>query len=51
MGVKGLNHNFEKSTIFALSLKQMSSSSFHMFIYARSEQCDIIEGPTYLLII
>ena len=26
---------------FALSFKQMSSSSFHMFIYARSEQCDL----------
>ena len=26
----------KKNTIFALSLKQMSSSSFHMFIYARS---------------
>ena len=26
---------------FALSLKQMGSSSFHMFIYARSEQCDL----------
>ena len=32
--------NFEKSAIFALSLKQLSSSSFHMFIYARSEQRD-----------
>ena len=28
----------KKSTIFALSLKQTSSSSFHMFIYARSER-------------
>ena len=26
----------KKSAIFALSLKQLSSSSFHMFIYARS---------------
>ena len=33
----------KKSAIFALSLKQLSSSSFHMFIYARSEQCDL--GP------
>ena len=31
----------KKSVIFALSLKQLSSSSFHMFIYARSEQCDL----------
>ena len=30
----------KKSAIFALSLKQLSSSSFHMFIYARSEQRD-----------
>ena len=43
--------NFEKSAIFALSLKQMSSSSFHMFIYARSEQYNLIGGLTYLLII
>ena len=35
----------EESMIFALSLKQMSSSSFHMFIYARSEPCDL--GPIY----
>ena len=35
----------KKSAIFALSLKQMSSSSFHMFIYARGEQCDL--GPIY----
>ena len=35
----------KKSAIFDLSLKQMSSSSFHMFIYARSEQCDL--GPIY----
>ena len=27
--------------IFALSLKQLSSSSFHMFIYAGSEQRDV----------
>ena len=33
----------KKSAIFALSLKQMGSGSFHMFIYARSEQCDL--GP------
>ena len=25
----------------------MSSSSFHMFIYARSEQCDL--GPIYTI--
>ena len=31
--------------------KQRSSSSFHMVIYARSEQCALIGGPTYLLII
>ena len=37
-----------KSTIFPLSLKQMGSSSFHMFIYARSEQCDFI-GPIYTI--
>ena len=37
----------KKSAIFALSLKQMSSSSFHMFIYARSEQCDL--GPIYTI--
>ena len=30
------------------TVKQMSSSSFHMFIYARIEQCDFIGGPTYL---
>ena len=41
----------KKSAIFALSLKRMSSSSFHMFIYARSEQCNLIRGPTYLSII
>ena len=35
----------KKSAIFALSLKQMSSSSFHMFIYAGSEQSDL--GPIY----
>ena len=29
----------KNSMIFALSLKQMSSSSFHMFICAKSEQC------------
>ena len=32
---------------FALSLKQMGSSSFHTFIYARSEQCDL--GPIYTI--
>ena len=32
---------------FALSLKQIGSSSFHMFIYARSEQCD--SGPIYTI--
>ena len=37
----------KKSAIFALSLKQMGSSSFHMFIYARSEQCDL--GPIYTI--
>ena len=36
-----------KSTIFALSLKQLSSSSFHMFIYARSEQRDLV--PIYTI--
>ena len=30
-----------------LSLKQMSSSSFHMFIYARSEQFDLC--PIYTI--
>ena len=39
--------NFEKSAIFALSLKQMSSSLFYMFIYARSAQCN--SGPIYTL--
>ena len=33
-GLKSKFDNFEKSAIFALSL---SSNSFHMFIYARSE--------------
>ena len=37
----------KKSAIFALSLKQMGSSYFHMFIYARSEQCDL--GPIYTI--
>ena len=39
----------EKSAIlaFSLSLKQLSSSSFHMFIYARSEQCDLV--PIYTI--
>ena len=36
-----------KKVIFALSLKQMCSCSFHMFIYARSEQCDF--GPIYTI--
>ena len=31
----------KKSAIFVLSLKQLSSSSFHIFIYARSEQCNL----------
>ena len=33
--------------IFALTLKQMGSSSFHMFIYTRSEQCDV--DPIYTI--
>ena len=37
----------KKSAIFALSLKQMSSNSFPMFIYARSEQCDLC--PIYTI--
>ena len=37
----------KENAIFALSLKQMGSSSFHMFIYARSEQCDL--GPFYTI--
>ena len=45
------NSTILKTAIFAWSLKQMSRSSFRMFIYARSEQCDLIGGPTYLLII
>ena len=32
---------------FILSLKQLSSSSFHMFIYARSEKCDLV--PIYTI--
>ena len=36
--------NFEKKRDFCW---QMSSSSFHMFIYARSEQCDL--GPIYTI--
>ena len=35
----------------AFRVKQRSSSSYHMLIYARSEQCDLIGSPTYLLII
>ena len=31
----------KKSAIFPLSLKQLRSSSFHVFIYARSEQRDL----------
>ena len=37
----------KKSAIFALSLKQLSSSSFHMFIHARSESCDLV--PIYTI--
>ena len=37
----------KKGAIFALSLEQMGRSSFHMFIYARSEQCDL--GPIYII--
>ena len=37
----------KKSAIFALSLKQLSSSSFHMFTYARSEQRDLV--PIYTI--
>ena len=37
----------KKNAIFALSLKQMGSSSFHMFIYARLEQYDL--GPIYTI--
>ena len=32
----------KKSAIFTLFLKQLSSSSFRMFIYARSEQHDLV---------
>ena len=32
----------KKTAIFALTLKQLSSSSFHLFIYARSEQRDLV---------
>ena len=39
--------SFEKSAIFALSLRQMSNSFFHMFIYARSKQCDL--RPIYTI--
>ena len=36
-------------SIFALSLKKMSSSSFYVFIYAKSdEQCDLTGGPTLI---
>ena len=37
----------KKARFLALCLKQMSSSSFHMFIYVRSEQCDL--GPIYII--
>ena len=37
----------KKSAIFALSLKQLSNSSFHMFIYARSKQHDLV--PIYTI--
>ena len=37
----------KKSAIFAFSFNQMSSSVFYMFIYARSEQCDL--GPIYTI--
>ena len=37
----------KKKRNFALSLKKLSSSSFHMFIYGRSEQCDL--GPIYTI--
>ena len=37
----------KKIAIFALSLEQLSSSSFHMFIYARSERCDLV--PIYTI--
>ena len=55
-GEGGLKSNknliiLKNNAIFALSLTQMSSSSFYMFIYVRSEQCDLTGGPTYLLII
>ena len=38
----------KKGATFSL-LKQMGSISFHMFIYARSEQYDLTGGPAYLL--
>ena len=38
---------FLKIAIFHLSLKQLSSSSLYMFIYARSERCDLI--PIYII--
>ena len=51
-GGGGLNKSkssiiLKKSATFAMSLKQMGSSSFHMFIYARSEQCHL--GPIYTI--
>ena len=37
----------KKDAIFALSLEQMGSSSFHMFIYARNKKCDL--GPIHTI--
>ena len=37
----------KKNAMFDLSLKQMGRSSFHMFICARSEQCDL--SPIYTI--
>ena len=36
-----------KNAISGLSLKQIGSSSFYMFIHARSEQCDVC--PIYTI--
>ena len=46
---KKMFDNFEKKLYFCFVSfkKQMSSSSFHMFLYARSEQCDL--GPIYTI--
>ena len=41
-------NNFEKSTIFVLSLKQMNSSSFHMFMYAIVEVISVTYAPVTL---